>query len=288
MTVRRLAPLILALCGSGCRGSSTDLRIAGTIEIREIQIAPLASGRLVRLLKDEGDTVRAGDTVAILDQPGLSALIAQRRAQAAGVATRTAEVGAAVADSARAANDLGRARALRDQGIVSPQQFDALATSAAAAASRLAAVRAAPSDAAAARAGVDAVLAIRDELTLIAPADGIILTRYAENGEAVAAGSPVLSLGVVRRPWVQAYVAEPYLARINVGTRVRIHADGYPDSAFTGTIVEIAPRAEFTPRAALTERERADLVFGIRVSVSDSAGRLKAGMPVTLAIPLAP
>jgi HlyD family secretion protein len=83
-------------------------------------------------------------------------------------------------------------------------------------------------------------------------------------------------------------VAEPYLARLRVGAAVQIHADGYPDSVFPGTIVEIAPRAEFTPRAALTERERADLVFGIRVSVSDTLGRLKAGMPVTLDVPLAP
>jgi len=283
--LRSLTPLVLV---AACARAPGPLHVAGTVEIREIQLAPLTSGRLVRLLKDEGDTVRAGDTVAILDQPGLAALIAQRRAQAAGVTTRSAEVGAAEADSARTASDLARARPLRDQGIVSPQQYDALASASSAATARLAAVRAASSDAAAARAGVDAALAIRDELTLIAPADGIILTRYAEAGEAVTAGSPVLSLGVVRRPWVQAYVAEPYLARLRVGASVRIHADAYPDSAFTGTIVEIAPRAEFTPRAALTERERADLVFGIRITVSDAAGRLKAGMPVTLDVPLAP
>lgn len=282
---RQVAPVLVL---AACSHASAPLRIAGTVEIRQIQLAPLASGRLVRLLKDEGDTVHAGDTVAILDQPGLAALIAQRRAQAAGVTTRTAEVGAAEADSAQAASDLARARPLRDQGIVSPQQYDALSSAASAAASRLAAVRAGPSDAAAARAAVDAVLAIRDELTLVAPADGIILTRYAEAGEAVPAGSPVVSLGVVGRPWIQAYVGEPFLARLRLGAAVRIHADAYPDSAFAGTVVEIAPHAEFTPRAALTERERADLVFGIRVSVRDTAGRLKAGMPVTLDVPLAP
>jgi HlyD family secretion protein len=54
--------------------------------------------------------------------------------------------------------------------------------------------------------------------------------------------------------------------------------------------VEIAPRAEFTPRAALTERERADLVFGIKVQADsqDVGGRLKAGMPVTLELDLLP
>jgi HlyD family secretion protein len=50
----------------------------------------------------------------------------------------------------------------------------------------------------------------------------------------------------------------------------------------------VATRAEFTPRAALTERERADLVFAIKVRVGDAGGRLKAGMPVTVDIPLQP
>lgn len=279
-----LVPAALAACHGGAPSS----RVAGTVEIRQIRLAPLTGGRLVRLLKDEGDSVRTGDTVAVLEQPGLPSLIEERRARAASAASRTGEVGAAVAESTRAANDLTRAGPLRAQGIVSAQQYDALGAAAAAAAAHLQAVRAAPTDEAAARAALQGTVAIRDELVLTAPADGIILTRYAEPGEAVTAGMPVVSLGVVSRPWVRAYVSEQLLPRIHVGTRVQVHADGYPDSAFTGTVVEISPQAEFTPRAALTERERADLVFGIKVEVGSAGGRLKAGLPVTLDLPLQP
>ncbi len=68
-----------------------------------------------------------------------------------------------------------------------------------------------------------------------------------------------------------------------------VRVDGV-DRAFPGRVVEIASRAEFTPRAALTERERADLVFGIKVQADsqDVGGRLKAGMPVTLELELLP
>src|SRR5206468_7593317 len=111
---------------TACQADSTVLRVSGTVEIREAQLAPLTSGRLVRLLKDEGDTVRRGDTVAVLEQPGLEALIAQRRAQARAAGLRVNEVSAAVADSARAANNLARAKPLRDRGIVSAQQYDEL------------------------------------------------------------------------------------------------------------------------------------------------------------------
>jgi HlyD family secretion protein len=276
------------LLALACRGSSNSVIVAGTVEIREVRLGPLASGRLQRLLKDEGDSVRAGDTVAVLEQPGLDALIEQRRALATAAATRTAEIRAAEADSQRLANDLARARVLRQQGITSPQEVERLQSAAAAAAARLQAVRASVGESQAARAGAHATESIRDQLVVISPADGIVLTRFAERGEVIAAGVPVVSVGLVRDPWIRAYVGERFVARLQTGQDVRIHVDGYPDTAFAGKITEIAPRAEFTPRAALTERERADLVFGIKVGTDGAGGRLKAGLPVHVEIPLQP
>lgn len=279
-----LAATVLPLA---CGGSSNTLTVSGTVEIREVRLSPLASGRLQRLLKDEGDSVRAGDTVAVLEQPGLEAMIEQRRALAGAASARTAEIRAAVADSERAANDLARARVLRAQGITSPQDLDRAQTSASAAAARLQSVRAAVRESDAAHAAVQVTEAIRDQLVLIAPADGIVLTRFAERGEMIAAGVPVVSIGLVRTPWIRAYVGERFVARLKVGLPVKIRVDGY-DHAFGGHVTEIAPRAEFTPRAALTERERADLVFGIKVAIDDDDGRLKAGLPVRVEIPLLP
>jgi HlyD family secretion protein len=281
--------VVCATLFAACRGDSSALRVSGTVEIRELQLAPLAAGRLVRLLKDEGDTVRRGDTVAVLEQPGLDALINQRRAQAEAAGLRTADIEAAVADSERAANELRRAGPLHQSGIIATQQFEGLQAAAAAAAARLQAVRAATRDSAAARAGVLVTEAIRDQLTVVAPDDGIVLTRFADPGEVVPAGAPVVSLGLVRRPWIRAYVGDRYVARVTVGRPATVQPDGY-DRRFAGRVVEISPQAEFTPRAALTERERADLVFGIKVELDsgDAGGRVKAGMPVTVTIPLLP
>lgn len=277
----------LAACGGGTRTDA--LRVSGTVEIRELQLAPLTAGRLARLLKDEGDSAHRGDTIAVLEQPGLDALIAQRRAQAHAAALRVNDVRASLADSARAANDLARAEPLRARGIVSEQQFDQLQAAAAAAAGRLASMRAAPSESAAANAALAAAIAIRDQLTILAPDDGIVLTRYADPGEALATGTPVVSLGLVHRPWIRAYVGERDVPRVRVGAGATVRLDGYA-TGFPGRVVEISPRAEFTPRAALTERERADLVFGIKVELAegDAGGRLKAGMPVTVEIPRLP
>ena len=286
---RTLAAITALLCAS-CRGAADRLQVAGTIEIRQVQLAPLTSGRLTRLLRDEGDTVQRGDTVAVLEQPGLEALISQRRAQAEAATLRVAEVTAAQADSARAANDLARAQRLQQQNIISQQQYDGLKAAAEGAAARLAARRAASSEVAAESAAVAAALATRDEGTIVAPEDGVVLSRYANPGEALTIGTPILSLGLVHRPWIRAYVGERYVGRVKVGQAATVRVDAYPGRAFPARIVEIASQAEFTPRVALTERERDDLVFGIKVEPTDgdAGGRLKAGMPVTLEVPLLP
>ncbi|PYO61128.1 MAG: hypothetical protein DMD49_02295 [Gemmatimonadetes bacterium] len=285
-----LLDAVLLLAVAACHHSGSTLTVSGTVEIRDLQLAALTSGRLQRLFKDEGDTVRRGDTVAVLTQPGLDALIWQRRAQARAAAFRVAEVQAAEADSARAASDLARSERLRQQSIISQQQYDALKAAAAAAAARLAAMRAAPSESAAASAAVSAALATRDELTIIAPEDGVVLTRYADPGEVLSAGTPVVSLGLVRHPWIRAYVGDRFIGRLKLGQAAVIRVDAYPGRKFAARVVEIAPRAEFTPRVALTERERADLVFGVKVEPTDgdAGGKLKAGMPVTLDLPLEP
>ena len=282
------ALVLAATVAAGCARSSNTLTVAGTVEIREVRLSPLASGRVQRLLKDEGDSVRNGDTVAVLEQPGLSSLIEQRRALADAASTRTAEIRAAQADSQRIANDLARTRELANQGIASPQELERLQSAAAAAAARLQSVRASVRESEAARAGAEVTESIRDQLVLLSPADGIVLTRFAERGEVITAGVPVVSIGLVREPWIRAFVGERFVARLRTGQDARIRVDGYPDTSFAGTITEISPRAEFTPRAALTERERADLVFGIKVSTDGGGGRLKAGMPVRVEIPLQP
>ena len=278
-----LAVLAAGLVGAACHKGDDPLQVSGTVEIREVELAPLAAGRLMRLAKDEGDTVRRGDTIAVLEQPGLDALIGERRAEARAAALRVNTVAAALADSVRAADELARAEPLRAQQIVSEQQYDGLKAAAQAATARLAAARAATSDSAAARAALAAALAVRDQLTIVAPDDGIVLTRFADVGEALVAGTPVISVGLVRRPWIRAYVGDRDIARVKFGAPVTVRLDG-SRQAWPGRVTEISPRAEFTPRAALTERERADLVFGIKLTLDggDAAGRVKAGMPVTV------
>jgi HlyD family secretion protein len=312
----RRSTIALSLLGVlACRGGDGDaIEAVGTVEIREHDVAPMTAARVVRLLVDEGASVEAGDTVAVLSVSTLLADIDQARARVATAeaALRDAEAGprsaeidraeaelrAAEAEADRAAKDLVRIQALTESGALAEQQLDAARTLATTTANRRDALRetlrllrqgtrperiaGARAEVATARATLSAAQATRSDLVLIAPATGVVLGRHAEIGEVVAPGTPVLTVGEAARPWVRVYVSPGNAARLTVGTPATATLDDLPDRQFPGRVTSVATRAEFTPRVALTEDERADLLFAVRVELDDSTGTLKPGLPVTV------
>lgn len=303
---------------AGCSGGEKDSVVAtGTLEVVEIDVAPLAPGRVVRMLVRDGDSVRAGDTLATLAQPTSQAVIGQSRAQVeASRATlsevqngpRTpeinraeAELKVATAEATRTTRDLERARMLARSGTIPLQQRDAAEAAAKQALARRDAARqslillqqgsrperiaGAKAQVAEAQAGLSGAVASVADLTLIAPVSGVVLSRNAEPGEILATAQSAVTLGEVKRPWVRVYVNARDLPLISVGGVARGVVDGMPNRIFNGRVVAINTKAEFTPRVALTEEERADLMFGVKVEFADSTGMLKAGLPITVSIP---
>lgn len=313
-SLRSLASL-LALGASAC-GAAEDpgLLGLGTLEFTTVDVAPTVAARVERVFVEEGASVRAGDTLAVLTQPALAANIARERARAeAAVATLVelergtrstemrraeAELAAVEADAVRASDDLRRLEPLAAQEMVTPQQLRTARSAAEAAEARRDALRAAleqlregtraervaaaRAEVAASRAGVAGLEAVAADLVLVAPIDGVVLTRAAEPGEVVPAAQAAFSLGDVRRPWVRVYVGPGALATLQVGTMVEGVVEGARDRRFTGRVASLATAAEFTPRVALTERERRDLLFAVRIAFDDTTGTLKAGLPVTV------
>jgi HlyD family secretion protein len=95
---------------------------------------------------------------------------------------------------------------------------------------------------------------------------------------------PVMTIGDLARPYVRIYVNQKALPRVRLGARAEGILDGMPKNPFVGEVVAINSKAEFTPRVALTEEERADLLFGVKVAFRDSTGELKPGLPITVRI----
>lgn len=308
---------VVAVGAAACRTPSADtVEATGTIEVTEVGVSATIAARVQRVLVDEGAIVRPGDTLAVLTQPTLESEAAQRSARARAAAAALdelergaraeelrraeAEFAAAEADAARAGRDADRLRRLADEQVISAQQYDAARTLAASSAARrdaLAAalallregaraerVRAARAEADAAGAAQAAVVATRRDLVLLAPAAGTVSSRNFEPGEVAGAGMPVVTVAESGRQYVRVFVSQAALSRIQPGQAVHAVLDAYPDRDFPGRVASIATRAEFTPRVALTERERADLLFAVKVEFADTTGMLKAGLPVTVHI----
>ena len=130
-----------------------------------------------------------------------------------------------------------------------------------------------------ARAAVSLAEARLSYTELVSPLEGVVLSHHIEAGEYVAAGTPIVTVAELARPWVRAYVEQPDLGRIRHGEPVTVRVDSFPDRTFHGTVGFIASEAEFTPKSVQTTKERARLVFRIKVYVDNPQGELKPGMP---------
>jgi membrane fusion protein YbhG len=305
----------LLLAAVACHRSTNALQGVGTIEATEVDVAPMIVARVERVLVEEGAHVRIGDTLVVLTQASASSGVDAARARVATAQAQLAdleagarapelqraqsELAAAQADATRAVTELRRIQPLAATHDVSAQQLDAARAAAQTAAARRDAaaqslqllqegtrperIAAARADVANARAALAAAQGTAAELALVAPIDGVVLSKNADPGEVVVAGQPALTLGDVAHPWVRIFVGDHDIARVRVGERASILLDGTTAPA-SGHVVAVSDRAEFTPRIALTDEERADLMFGVKVAVDDNASAIKPGLPATVTL----
>ena len=124
---------------------------------------------------------------------------------------------------------------------------------------------------------------LRDSV-IVAPVDGVVLTRFKEPGAIANPGEDVLEVAKSDEFWVRAYVDEPHLGQIRPGQKMLIYSDSRQDP-YVGKVGFIAPIAEFTPKNIQTEALRTDLVYRFRVIVDNPDASLRQGMPVTLKTP---
>jgi HlyD family secretion protein len=304
------AALATVVALAGCARDDGTIRGSGTIEMDEIDVASSIGGHLVRLAVAEGDSVRAGDTLAVLDRGEVAAALAAQAAEAerAQSQARDLQQGARPAELVIAREALRAAEAelelarvsfdrtekLAKAGVAPPAELDRARTSLQAAEARANAAREQArlqeegfrrAQVAAARQGAAAALAQlagarsrADELHLVAPRSGVVLLVNYEAGELVPANAPVVTLGDPDSLWMRVYVAAPALPRLRVGAAAEVRPIGAKEP-YAGRVATIASEAEFTPRAALTEEEQANLVFAVKLVLAPSGGALKAGLP---------
>ncbi|HEY6614489.1 MAG TPA: HlyD family efflux transporter periplasmic adaptor subunit [Vicinamibacterales bacterium] len=132
-------------------------------------------------------------------------------------------------------------------------------------------------------AAADAQIAVLEkserDATVISPITGIVTQKLVDAGEIVARGTPLVVITDLDHAWANLFVPEPMVPRVTIGQAATVLTDaGGP--GLEGKVTFVSPRAEFTPRNVQTAEERSKLVYRIKVTVDNSAGVLKLGMPV--------
>ena len=121
------------------------------------------------------------------------------------------------------------------------------------------------------------------KLTVASPMDGVVLTRSVEPGEFLQPGTPAFILGELSNLTITVYVPEDRFGQIKIGQTATVSVDSFPGVTFTATVIQVADKAEFTPRNVQTVEGRSSTVYAIKLSVDNPEGQLKIGMPADVA-----
>ena len=310
--------VIVALIGGGTwwyqSRQNNGLTLYGNVDIRTVNMSFRVGGRLQSLSVDEGDAIKQGQTLGELDKAPFENALMQAKANVAtaqaqydlmmaGYRAEEIAQAAAAVKQAQAAYDYAQSFLQRQQGLWSKRLLSAndlenakssrdqaLATLKSAQ-DKLSQYRAGnrPQEIAQAKANLEQAQAQLAQSTLdlqdtvlTAPSDGTLLTRAVEPGSMLSAGSTVLTLSLTRPVWVRAYVDEKNLSQAQPGREILLYTDGRPDKPYHGKIGFVSPTAEFTPKTVETPDLRTDLVYRLRIIVTDADDSLRQGMPVTL------
>ncbi len=343
---------------------STVVTLSGRLEGDDSAVASRVAGRIVRIVVREGDAVKAGDTIAELDDDQVEARAEQARAALTQAEARSkvareqiavleqqlrqvqlqteqarveadGRVRQADADLAGAEAQLVREQAslqlaqfdrdayakLAKSGAVSERQgkqaastADQQAAAVAAATKRVEAARGALASARSmltnpeirmaqsaaikgqiaqqqaeiassmatteqARARLSEAEAAHKDLTVLAPFDGTVVTRSAEPGEIVGAGTPLVTIVDLNKMYLRGFVPEGRIGEVKAGQVARVYLDSKPKEPVDGVVTRIDPEATFTPENTYFREDRVRQVVGVKVQLKGAFGFAKPGMP---------
>ena len=282
-----VAALMLAACGN----NEKEYDATGTFETTETTVFAEQSGTLMSFSVNEGDDTDASVEVGLIDTTQIWLKIQQLDATKKVYNSQKPDMEAQIATTQqqllKAQQEEQRYKELVTDGAAPSKMLDDASSNVKVLQKQLAAQQSALStstrslDKQSDMVDVQ-VRQLRDQLRkchIVTPAKGTVLEKYVERGEFVAAGKPLFKIGDTQNMFMRAYVTSIQLQHIKLGQKVKVFAD-YGDGQkkeYDGTVTWISSRSEFTPKTILTDDERADLVYAVKIAIKND-GYVKIGM----------
>jgi HlyD family secretion protein len=283
-TIRALTPTVVPGVALQKRDLVSTLVLAGRVRSpSRVRAGATVGGTVRRVLVREGDHVRRGELLVLLDDREARAAVAQAEAALTEVSAQTrAAVEQAENEARQAKRELDRIETVYKAGALTQQQLEQARQRADDARSRLEAARArtgpgANAAVARAQAALDAARARLDMSRVVAPADGVVLNRDVEPGDAVQPGRALLDLALDGPTELVVFPSEDNLGQLHVGAPATASADAYPDSTFRARVSLVAPAVDPTQGTVevrlAVDAAPAYLRPDMTVSVNIEAGR---------------
>ena len=281
----------LALLAAACGSNDKEYDATGIFEATEVTVSAEGIGRLMTFDINEGSTLTAGQQVGLIDTVQLQLKARQVGATREVFANQRPDIQAQIAVTkqqiSKALVEQRRTQALLKDGAATSKQLDDAQNAVAVLQKQLQgqlsllknSTRSLNSQMSAADIQRYEVLDQLEKCRIKSPITGTVLEKYAEQGEFATIGRPLFKVADTRTMTLRAYITSTQLAKVRVGQRVKVFADygNNTQHTYQGLVTWISPKAEFTPKSILTNDERADQVYAVKVSVKNN-GYIKIGM----------
>ena len=305
--------VILSLLIFACSGNNRNSIIeeSGIIEATESVISSQVSGKIIKIIKDEGAQVTVGDTIVLIDH---EALDIQRKQMIANREIAKAQLDLLIIGARRedinqaeqmlnqaevnfdiAKSDKERMESLFKANTITRKQYEDAKARFDIAQAQLNSAKenfnkikniARPEEIAQARANLQKTEAVVESINknirdcyVVSPMNGFVIKKFIELGETVSMLSSLFKLADLSKAKVTIYVSETEIGKIKLRQKAEIKVDSFPDKSFEGKVIYISSEAEFTPKNIQTKDERTKLVFAVKIEIPNPQQELKTGLP---------
>ena len=290
-TLKNTMLFLAALLPVACSNNKTDYDASGIFESTEVIVSSQVSGQLMEFTVTEGQQLQADSYLGYVDTTQLYLKKQQLMASRTAVSSRSTSVPRQIASLkeqiATQKRELARFGNLVKLNAANQKQVDDIQSQLSVLEKQLAAqtellVNNNQGISGESTALESQIAQIEDQLLksrITSPIQGTVLTKYAEQGEFTAPGKALFKVSDMQQMYLRAYITSDQLTQLKQVQPVTVYADFGEDKmrTYPGTISWIADKAEFTPKTIQTRNERANLVYAVKIAVTND-GYLKNGM----------
>ena len=280
--------ILLALFMGFCNSNHEVSDAYGNFESDEMIVSAQGNGELIRFLPNEGDLLKEGEIIGLIDTTDLhlkkKLLFKQLNTVASQITSLDAEM--EVQKQLLANNKVNQKRIVNmfAQGAATQKQLDDIHGLVELNEKQIEAISSRKQNIFNQMTALDVQIEQLNEVIskclIPNPVTGTVLVVYARRGELAAIGKPLYKLADVSTVKLKAYISGAQLPQVQIGQEVEVKydRDANENTTVKGKVVWISSAAEFTPKTIQTKEERIDLVYAIKVEVIND-GSIKIGMP---------